>query len=49
MDETTVMRAVRALVDEYRQRCLWYLRDDFYPATRAEVTGPVGHAAARLA
>jgi hypothetical protein len=22
---------VRALVDEYRDRCLWFLRHDFYP------------------
>ena len=24
------------LVDEYRSRCLWFLREDFYPATLAE-------------
>ena len=29
-------RAMRALVDEYRDRCLWYLRRDYYPATRDE-------------
>lgn len=27
---------VRALVDEYRTRCLWFLRRDFYPETREE-------------
>lgn len=27
---------VRALVDEYRARCLWFLRRDFYPETREE-------------
>jgi hypothetical protein len=26
--------ALRALVDEYRNRCLWYLRPDYYPVTR---------------
>lgn len=25
--------AVNALVDEYRTRCLWFLRPDWYPAT----------------
>ena len=26
--------AVNALVDDYRARCLWFLRADYYPATR---------------
>lgn len=30
------MTQVRALVDEYRVRCLWYLREDFYPETAAQ-------------
>jgi hypothetical protein len=25
--------AVNALVDEYRRRCLWFLREDYYPTT----------------
>lgn len=25
------------LVDEYRSRCLWFLRPDFYPRTSAEI------------
>ena len=25
--------AVNRLVDEYRNRCLWFLREDFYPTT----------------
>ena len=25
---------LRGLVDEYRSRCLWFLREDYYPATR---------------
>lgn len=29
-------QALRALVDEYRDRCLWYLRRDYYPVTRDE-------------
>jgi hypothetical protein len=31
-----VAQALRALVDEYRDHCLWYLRRDYYPATRDE-------------
>jgi hypothetical protein len=30
------IQALRALVDEYRDRCLWYLRRDYYPTTRDE-------------
>ncbi len=30
------MDRVNALVDEYRTRCLWFLREDYYPQTRAE-------------
>ena len=38
MDEATtaVMERVNALADEYRIRCLWYLREDYYPQTPAE-------------
>jgi hypothetical protein len=28
--------ALRELVDEYRTRCLWFLRRDYYPHTVAE-------------
>lgn len=28
--------ALRDLVDEYRDRCLWFLRRDYYPATAEE-------------
>jgi hypothetical protein len=28
--------AVRALVDEYRDRCLWYLAAGYFPETPAE-------------
>ena len=33
---TKVMQDVRALVDEYRVSCLWFLRQDYYPETPAE-------------
>lgn len=28
--------ALRELVDEYRGRCLWFLRREYYPATAEE-------------
>ena len=31
-----IAEAVNRLVDEYRLRCLWFLRSDYYPATDAE-------------
>lgn len=30
------MAEVNMLADEYRVRCLWFLREDYYPATTAE-------------
>jgi hypothetical protein len=29
-------RAINALVDEYRDRYLWFLHNDYYPATDRE-------------
>ena len=31
-----VAAALRKLVDEYRTRCLWYLKPDYYPASESE-------------
>ena len=28
---------LRGLVEDYRSRCLWFLREDYYPRTRDEV------------
>lgn len=28
---------LRRLVDDYRTRCLWFLRPDYYPKTREEM------------
>lgn len=28
---------VRSLVDEYRERCLWFVRADYYPSTAEEI------------
>ena len=36
LDEQDIADAVDRLVDEYRVRCLWFLRADYYPATPAE-------------
>lgn len=34
---------LRRLVDDYRSRCLWFLREDYYPATRDEVLSVLRH------
>ncbi|HEX2254195.1 MAG TPA: hypothetical protein VHQ65_13070 [Thermoanaerobaculia bacterium] len=34
---------LRALIDEYRNRCLWFLRPDFYPTTREEALRALRH------
>ena len=31
-----VMEQVHQLVDQYRQRCLWFLRSDYQPQTIAD-------------
>lgn len=35
-DSDAVMQSVNALVDEYRTRCLWFLREDYYPRTPSD-------------
>ena len=35
--------AVHRLVDEYRARCLWFLRPDYYPSTPEECLRVLGH------
>ena len=35
-DLEVMMQRVNSLVDEYRARCLWFLRNDFYPNTPEE-------------
>ena len=35
--------AVRELTDRYRDRCLWFLREDFYPVTNDEVLRTLGY------
>jgi hypothetical protein len=35
-DSSEIERALRALIGEYRARCLWFLRPDWYPSTPDE-------------
>jgi len=35
-NQDKLMNSVNALVDEYRTRCLWFLREDYYPQTLAD-------------
>jgi hypothetical protein len=35
LDEPS-LAALRALADEYRSSCLWFLRADYYPSTAEE-------------
>jgi hypothetical protein len=39
----TVMQDVNALVDEYRTRCLWFLREDYYPQTTSDACRVLEH------
>jgi hypothetical protein len=38
-----ILSAVTRLVDEYRNRCLWFLRRDFYPVEPDQVLRVLGH------
>ena len=42
-DADRVAEAVNRLVEEYRVRCLWFLRPDYYPSTREERLRVLGH------
>ncbi len=35
-EASEIVKAVDELIDEYRTRCLWFLRPDYYPTTTAE-------------
>jgi hypothetical protein len=36
VDNKIAAEALNDLIDAYRARCLWFLRPDYYPATREE-------------
>ena len=43
MDEKAIAETVNGLVDEYRVRCLWFLRPDYYPSTPEERLRVLGY------
>jgi hypothetical protein len=43
IDEKAAAEAVQRMVDEYRIRCLWFLRPDYYPVTRQERLRVLGY------
>jgi hypothetical protein len=38
-----VIEAARALAEEYRAQCLWFLREDYLPATPEEASRILGY------
>jgi len=38
-----VAQELRGLVERCRARCLWFLREDFYPTTAGEVARVLGY------
>ena len=36
MADRALSSALHSLVDDYRDRCLWFLRPDYYPSTASE-------------
>jgi len=42
-DAKAVTEAVDRLIDEYRIRCLWFLRPDYYPSTPEARLQVLGH------
>ena len=36
---TDVQEKLAELIEEYRDRCLWFLRPDYMPSTPAEIRG----------
>ena len=39
----SVEQAVNELIDEYRDRCLWFLRPDYYPETNQDRLRTLGY------
>jgi len=42
-EQAELERTMKGLVDEYRSRCLWFLRPDYYPATLEERLRVLGY------
>ncbi len=43
MLDMTRTEEIRLLIDEYRDRCLWFLDRDYYPATSEETLRVLRH------
>jgi hypothetical protein len=43
IEDDAMAAELRTLVDSYRSRCLWFLREDYYPATREEALTVLRH------
>ncbi len=43
VDEHAAIEAVDRLVEEYRTRCLWFLRPDYYPRSLPERLRVLGY------
>jgi len=42
-DAPEIAETVRRLIDDYRDRCLWFLRRDYYPEGREEILRTLGY------
>lgn len=42
MEPFDLDRQVRSLVDDYRSRCLWFLKVGYYPSTPEEIRRVLG-------
>ena len=41
--QSELLQSVRALVEEYRDRCLWFLPVDYYPETADQIRRTLDH------
>lgn len=41
--QSDLLQSVRALVEEYRDRCLWFLPVDYYPETADQIRRTLDH------
>jgi hypothetical protein len=42
-DPSELQQNVRRLVDEYRGRCLWFLKNDYYPESPEQIRRTLGY------
>lgn len=35
-ENNRIQQEVNALIDQYRTRCLWFIKEDYYPAGRED-------------